>query len=53
MRYRLTGDKKIRIIPIRVTDEEHVMIKVLAAQRGRTMTSIILEAIRDFEKNKN
>lgn len=53
MRHRAhIGDPLTKILAIRVTEEEHKKIKLLAFERGRTMTSFILEALRNYIREK-
>lgn len=51
MKDRPTPDKKIKVTLIRTTAGEHCFIKTKAAERGITMSRMILEALRVYLKD--
>lgn len=50
MKIRKTPDNKLKNTTVRTTASEHAFIKVEAAQRGITMSRLILEALRCYLK---
>jgi|GEM_PF-4102786 len=49
---RKTSVKKLKTMPVRLTEEEHKFVKKLAIDRGWTTTRFVLEAVRVYIKEK-
>lgn len=50
MKYRITPENKIKATTIRTTVDEHSFIKIKAAERGITVSRLVLEAVRVYLK---
>jgi predicted DNA binding CopG/RHH family protein len=48
MKYRLTQENKEKCIMVKTTNSEHSFIKIKAAERGISMSRLILESIRSY-----
>ena len=49
---RKTAMKKLQRLEVRLTPAEYRMVKVLATERGWTMTRVAVDALRDYFKAK-
>lgn len=49
---RKTSIKKLKTMPIRITEDEHKYVKKLAIDRGWTLTRFVLECVRIYIKDK-
>lgn len=49
---RKTTVKKLKTMPVRLTEEEHKYVKKLAIDRGWTVTRFVLECVRTYIKEK-
>lgn len=49
---RKTSVKKLKTMPVRLTEQEHIYVKKLAIDRGWTVTRFVLEAVRIYIKEK-
>jgi len=52
MKRRKTVEKKMKVLAVRLTEEEHANVKINAIQKGLTMTRFVLEAVRDYLRKK-
>lgn len=50
MKARKTLDSKIKVTLIRTTEQEHTMIKMKAAEKGVTMSKMIIDSLNEYLK---
>lgn len=51
MKHRSTPEKKLKMTVVRTTPDEHSFIKIKAAERGISVSRMLLEAIRSYLKD--
>lgn len=52
MKERRTSESKLKMLMIRLTEEEHKALKLLSVDRGISLTRFVLECVRTYIKEK-